>query len=355
MTSSNQRFADTNSGVRRQNSPRLNGSFRLTKMFQEAGSMSAHVLVPLDGSLFSEQALPYAYEVAQRMGARLHLVKVHTPAVSTSVSEPAMFATPQADAKLREDEAEYLARMAEAARWRVGRPVSTALLDGPVAPALELYVGRIQPTLVIMTTHGRGGFSRAWLGSVADELVRTSHVPVMLLRPHKGESVCEDGCSILNHIVIPLDGSRLAEAAIPSAIALGELTGAGYTLLQVLPPTSELPIAGLPMSLDTAQDDELVLNAKAYLESIANELRASNHAVEIAVMRQQPGPGILEYTAAAGADLVAMATHGRSGFTRLALGSVADKVLRGSSVPMLLLRPTPQTAWASAPLKVTAD
>src|SRR5688572_28034582 len=117
--------------------------------------MSAHVLVPLDGSLFSEQALPYAYEVAQRLAAQLHLVKVHMPAENGSLSEAALFASAQVDASLREAEAEYLARMAEAARWRVGRPVTTALLDGPVAPALEKYVEQIKPALVIMTTHGR--------------------------------------------------------------------------------------------------------------------------------------------------------------------------------------------------------
>jgi nucleotide-binding universal stress UspA family protein len=302
--------------------------------------MSAPIIVPLDGSLFSEHALPTAYELVARLDCPLHLVKVHAAIGSSSVDEGGLFNSAQLDRDARIEEREYLVRMAEAARWRTGKAAQTALLDGPVTEALERYAREQGAQLVIMTTHGRGGLSRAWLGSVADELVRLLHVPVLLLRPHRGECVCDGACFKLNHVAIPLDGSELSEHIVEPAVNLGRLTGARFTLIQVILTTAPASMATVPPALDTAAKHPLAQSAHEHLEHLAADLRARGVRVETAVVaHSQVATGILDHCARIGADLIAMATHGRSGLGRLALGSVADKVLRATTVPMLMLRP----------------
>ncbi len=299
--------------------------------------MSAQIMVPLDGSPFSEQALNYAYQVARRMSATVHLVRVQSPEVLTA--EASFFNVQRAPA-IREAEQEYLAKIRGAGPWQV-RTTITNVLGGPVVDALAVYVREHAIDLVIMTTHGRGGLSRAWLGSVADQLIRQVSIPILLLRPSQGGMTMPGLRFELEHIVIPLDGSAESERALEPAIALGNLTGARYTLLQIVEPLALIAVSdGLPIPMQKEQYEELRMSAAAYLDRVAERLRSEGYLVDTAVVIQhQCAAGILEQAVSTDASLIAMATHGRSGFRRLALGSVADKVLRGTSVPLLLLRP----------------
>ncbi|HSL71468.1 MAG TPA: universal stress protein, partial [Longimicrobiales bacterium] len=207
--------------------------------------------------------------------------------------------------------------------------------------ALEAYVREAGIELIVMTTHGRGGLSRAWLGSVADSLVRSINVPVLLFRP-RGDDAAEARAFRLRHILIPVDGSDLSEHVIDHAIWLGRLTGARYTLMQVVAPPFGVPATDvIPVAPLAPQDVESLRSlATAYLEQVANRLRGDGLQVDtVVVVQTQSAPGILEEALQCGADLIAMATHGRGGWQRVALGSVADKVLRGTSVPLLILRP----------------
>ena len=301
------------------------------------------IMVPLDGSEFSEQALACAYALAGRTGARLHLVKVQAPEPLTA---EAFFFNVQADTPSRIGDQSYLDRIA-AQQGEVS--VVTALLRGRVVDALAAYcIGR-DIDLVVMTTHGRGGLSRAWLGSVADELVRRISIPLMLLRPSPKATKCGSALN-LEHILIPLDRSEESERAIEPALALGQLTGAHYTLVEVVPPLTLVPMPEVaPVALQQSEHDELRNRAAAYLNTVAERLRAQGHQVDTAVVIQpQCAAGILEQAVSTDASLIAMATHGRSGFQRLALGSVADKVLRGTTVPLLLLRPSHREAELQA-------
>src|SRR5262245_59648445 len=149
--------------------------------------MYRNLLVPLDGSPFSEQALPFACGIAQRSGAVLHLVHVHTRSDTISIE-----GMPVVDADLhalgREHERTYLAQVRDRLLSSVKLSVISANPDndGSVAGTLARYVAAHQIGLVVMATHGRGGLARAWLGSVADALVRCSPAPLVLLRPGTG-------------------------------------------------------------------------------------------------------------------------------------------------------------------------
>jgi nucleotide-binding universal stress UspA family protein len=174
--------------------------------------MCSKIMVPLDGSRFSEQSLRYAYQVAGHMGAQLHLVKVHMP---VALAGDVFAGSLQIDRVSKAAEEAYLLETRE--RY-VQTEAVTAVLKGPVVDALRSYIDDQGIDLVIMTTHGRGGLSRAWLGSVADQLVRRVNVPILLLRPQKGEATRPGPRFDLDRVVIPLDGSKEAERAIAPAV-----------------------------------------------------------------------------------------------------------------------------------------
>jgi nucleotide-binding universal stress UspA family protein len=220
-------------------------------------------------------------------------------------------------------------------------PVSDVDRDMTIADALAADAAATDTDLIVMTTHGRGGLARFWLGSVADSLVHVSSVPVLSLRP--GEPVPPiKHPPVFRHILIPLDGSALAEQILEPALALGALTQATYTLLHVvelfvLP--SYAPLAQA-VQLDAHMTQALQTEMQRYLDDVAQRLRASGHQVHTrTLLGAQPAVALLDAAQEQGADLIALATHGRSGLPRLLIGSVADKVRRGADMPVLLYRP----------------
>lgn len=156
-------------------------------------------------------------------------------------------------------------------------------------------------------------------------------------------------------ILVPLDGSPLAEEILKPAGELGRQLGAELLLLRVIEPAvlDRFPLAddasglwgqALLKSLDE-QDTAVRQEAEAYLEGLARRLRLEGSTVQSRVVcRESPSAAILEQVRAETADLIALATHGRRGIARLFLGSVAEQVLREAPVPVLLLRPVPHAA-----------
>lgn len=132
------------------------------------------ILVPLDGSREGEQALPVANMIAAQQGAAVHLVHVHTPNDIISI-EGMPVLDEQMHSLGREHEHVYLDRIAQPLRAEASLDVTTAVLDHPVAPVLLRYANENDIELLVLTSHGHGGFVPAWLGSVADTLVRNSH------------------------------------------------------------------------------------------------------------------------------------------------------------------------------------
>lgn len=294
--------------------------------------MCRSILVPLDGSAFSEHALPLALSVARRSGAQLYLAHVLSGRGGlTDAAERATAASRTA----------YLERVAQQIEKQSVRAPITSILTGPVAETLLEYARSVKCDLIVLTTHGRGALSRLWLGSVADVIVRRAPVPVILVRPHQPTVTfdAKDSRRSLRRILIPLDGSPLAEAIIEHGVHLGRIMDAEYTLLRVVDPTA----LGLSVHDERVAESPALQplreRAQTYLERQAEELRNLGLQVETVVVVGEPAASILDYARAHSIDLIAMATHGRGGFSLLLLGSVADKVLRGSSLPLLLYSP----------------
>jgi nucleotide-binding universal stress UspA family protein len=191
-----------------------------------------------------------------------------------------------------------------------------------------------------MTTHGRGGLARLWLGSVADDLIRRSQVPILALRPDQA-SLDFGQPDMFKQILIPLDGSALAEGILEHILALGMLMQAEHILLRIVQPFT-LPIGArfpAPTERDAAVTKSRRRAAQAYLSRLARKLRATGARVRTRVrVADRPAPAILAYARRRSVDLIAMSTHGHGGVRRLVLGSVADKVLRSANAPILLYR-----------------
>jgi nucleotide-binding universal stress UspA family protein len=164
-------------------------------------------------------------------------------------------------------------------------------------------------------------------------------MPILLIRPREGPANLADEAS-MRHFVIALDGSPLAEQILEPAIALGTLMHADFTLLFAIEPAI-VPDAPLAGNVVSGVEPSVVEEAHAYLNKVAERMRQSGQVVQTRVIvNRPPAAALLEEAHARGADLIALETHGRGGFARLLLGSVADKVVRGATGAVLLHRPS---------------
>jgi nucleotide-binding universal stress UspA family protein len=302
--------------------------------------MFRSILVPLDGSPLAEQAIPIASRIAQAAGSKLRLALVHeSPPAPIDLAAARMFTS--IEVATRKAERAYLRGIQARLREGGTRLSSPVTLKGPVGPALAQYVRELGIDLVVMATHGRGGLRRAWLGSVADYLVRNLEVPVLLVRP--GESGATPARPPgVGQILVPLDGSPLAEEALAPAAELARLWDTELMLLQVVRPVLLSGDPALP--LPSIYDEELTAawraQAQEYLEDVAARMHGQGiRAAGEAVVGWNAVDSILDAARPERVALVALATHGRGGLRRLALGSVADKVVRGADVPVLVYRP----------------
>lgn len=294
--------------------------------------MYASILVPLDGSRFAEEAIPHALDLVRQSGARLHLVTVRTPTAALLAD----LAGRHVETAAADPEQRYLDRMCERLCDELGESVSFELLEPPVADALNDYALEHGVDIIVMTTHGRGGLSRAWLGSVADALVRRATVPVLLYRPGM-----ERGSDSFRNILVPLDGSAESETAVPRAVELGGLTGARYTLLRVvqMPFLMEGLTSAELLRVDSDELDRRRGDAERYLRRLADRIGKDGDVRTTTLLHERPADAILQHARDCDADLIAMATRGLGGWKRMVLGSVADKVLRGAEQPVLLYHP----------------
>jgi nucleotide-binding universal stress UspA family protein len=193
--------------------------------------MHRRIAVPLDGSAFAEAALPLATTMARQTGAHLELVMVHQP----QLAGVSLLAAMDLDARIHQHEIDYLKQQAEvAAESRVA--VTTNVLDGPVVSTVVNHIRVWRATLVVMSSHGRTGISRFFLGSTADRLIRELHCPVLLVNPAQARSGLASGAG--PRVLIPLDGSALAESILDQVGV-------------VFPPTSDLELVRVVVPLMT--------------------------------------------------------------------------------------------------------
>lgn len=311
--------------------------------------MYRSILVPLDGSGFGEDAIPVALRLAEQAGGRVHLVHVHV-APSLVYGDAAVAVDNQIEEALRWHERAYLENLADALKKSSDVPVETSLIGGDIIEGLESQIAEDDVDLVVMTSHGRGRLARFFLGSFADELVRKSSVPVLFVRageamayptPHPG----------FRRIMIPLDGSSLAEEILEPATAVNIPGESVYLLLRIIRPMVLGNVDNLDMVSDQigpvvmkgleATFTEECKAAEDYLASVAVRMKKQGLRVETAwIAHEDPSAAILDAIKDHDIDLMAIATHGRSGFRRLILGSVADKLLRCADIPVLVHRPS---------------
>lgn len=304
--------------------------------------MLQSLLVPLDGSNFSERSLPLAGQIARATGATLHLAHVHVPYEPDQLLSNTQFHfegvdMTDYDSGHREQERAYLTGLA-AKVGEDGTPVDAKLLEGRgVADELVTYANEVETDMILMTSHGYSGFSRLWLGSVAGEMIRRSTLPLLVIHPGEREGELE-GVVAVRHILIPLDGSKLAESVLGPAGELARATGARLTLAHVLTVPNGLGPRILSPAPEKVERD--LEDAREYLGATAEVLRQNGLEVAThAAAGRVPALAIARLAEQLNANVIALATHGYGGLKRTLLGSVADKLLRVSEIPLLVMRP----------------
>ena len=292
------------------------------------------ILVPLDGSVFAEQALETGVSLAAKAGAVLHLVSVHEPMPVAAMPIEMPVAFSDFDERSRDNLAEYLESVS--ARVRAGRDltVTTGVITGRAARSLCEYVEAQRVDLVVMSTHGRGGPSRWWLGSVADGMLRHLSTPILLLHPHEGPGPREFG-----HLLLALDG-EIEEPLIDAALALsGPAGGARWVVTRVVEPTVPVlsGLAARPAHLPLNWNEHREIEARNYLARLADRLRARGvDATPQVLVGRGVAAQVLDLGKALGTHCIVVGTHGASGLERVLLGSVADKIVRGAEIPVLV-------------------
>jgi nucleotide-binding universal stress UspA family protein len=281
------------------------------------------VLVPLDGSVTAEVVLPYATTVARALDADLRLLTVLDASHGSPQVEPGRAARESSPA-------DYLLRHAEPLQVR-GVKTVVATIAGDSIEQIVSTAEQPDVIVVAMATQGQSGMKRWYLGGVADAVLRTTTKSVLLVNPDA--TARTDRPVRLGRIVVPLDGSELAEAALSVAEALASAGSGAITLVHVLPPATAGPLsAGVPDGHTQTEAE-----AQQDLEAAHRKLRDASRASTL-ILRGTPSAAIAEHLITSGADLLVMTAHGRGGRKHLVLGSTAYRLLHAGP-PLLLVRP----------------
>jgi nucleotide-binding universal stress UspA family protein len=284
-------------------------------------------LVPLDGSSTGEAVLPWSLALARALGMRLLLVQF-----ITELGPPADPLTQAAERAAHH----YLDGVA-ASLHGGAVPVETKVMsvDGDIADRIAALGNELQPGWIMVGTHGRSGYRRWILGSVADGVVRKAHCPVLVVRSDLRTVKARP--PELRRVIVPLDGSSRAEAVLPHASDIARSSGAVLDLVQVAPWAWMLFAAAWQEQAPAHMDAQMEQQAGEYLRSV--EMRVED-GVRFAshVLRGDPAEMLLEHAHRGEPGLIAMTTHGRSGIARWALGSIADRIVHNSELPVLILR-----------------
>lgn len=299
------------------------------------------LLVPLDGSRAAEQVLPYVGVLARGLDCRVILLTVAEPRPEDIGPASPARGRPAATAGAESD---YLHRVA--ATFEDSRLVaSTEVIEGRPAESIIAYTEARRPGLIVMATYGRSGPGAWVLGGVADRVISASATPVLLLRP--GAQPRPIPQPELRSIIVPLDGSRLAEAALPHAEALASKLGMDIVLTRSVeraasfapaPPQTARP-ASVPAPTVAEATNAVDREAQDYLDRWTSALLVKGLRARWELRHGPPAGEIVRLAGSLAGSIVAMTTHGRSGVGRWLLGSITNKVVRSCDRPILLVHP----------------
>jgi nucleotide-binding universal stress UspA family protein len=293
------------------------------------------ILIPLDGSPLAEKALQHVMQLAPPDSAELVLVNViETYRYSATTMEMPSIDVLRYVRKGVETYMDTQRSQLEAQQYAV----QLYIMDGDAAGGILDVAHTTEADLIVMTTHGRSGVARWALGSVAERVIHNAPLPVWLVRentrvisPHE-----------MQRILVPLDGSAMAETALDQAQRLAQKTGAELLLLRVVPEPDDINRRMIFATESSAQTALATwrCHAEQYLANVVQERIGAGIDIRTLVTSGAPVRSMLDTISAESIDAIVMATHARLGFDRLLHGSVAAEVLRHAGCPLLLVHAT---------------
>ncbi|HJT59721.1 MAG TPA: universal stress protein [Ktedonobacteraceae bacterium] len=308
--------------------------------------MFQHILVPLDGSLRAEEALPVAARIARATGGSILLLQVVNQPMDFSAGlSPAPLLTEQVIESEMAEAVDYLQSLC-ASPILAGIESKTQISFGLPAQHILAVAQVSESDLIILCSHGRTGFTRWALGSVARTLVHQSTAPVLVLREGKVlASLTMPDVGPLA-VLVPLDGSPLAEEALAPTIALTQAlaapTQSTLHLVQVVKPLSSSTEEGFVSEFN----EEARSVAGAYLRQAAENVQAvAGHTLALTTSIETGTDvastllSVIEHGNGGKYSLIGISTHGRGGLERWVMGSVTERLLSTAKLPMLIVRP----------------
>jgi nucleotide-binding universal stress UspA family protein len=301
--------------------------------------MKGSIIVPLDGSRFGEYALPYAFSIARRANLPVHLVHVHQNL--TPVYAPAFaIAGDSPDQEIRRDERDYLQRTRERTRLEQDVEMPVALIDGDVADALDQYAHDVNASLIVMSCDDRGSLQRFLLGSITDQLMRTSIPPLLLVHP-RNENLGFDVDFHLNHLLLPLESAVESEEMLKRALELSALFDGECTLFHVVEHAvtgGHAPHSASPERQNGPPDS--CCDAHAHFERLAQVLRQQGHKAAVKIVEGScPATAVLEEADSGNIDWIAVSSLKRPRLSQLMFGNTADKIIHDAKVPVFVFLP----------------
>ena len=280
--------------------------------------MYKRILVPMDGSPLAEQVLPYVRLLAKSLAAPIELMRVINP-VPQELSDPVHgLYTDQVSASFKNSAEESLSGYVDSLK-DMDVEVSSFAQEGEPAAGIVDEASRSPDTLIAMATHGRSGIGRWVLGSVTDKVLHATTNPLFIVRGRSGGST--SGYAKIDNIIVPQDGSAVAEQILPHAISLSRALGVKIIAFTIIP------------------SEQSHAHEEDHLRQLGERLLSEGaHSFEARVLHADPAKAIVDMTHEMPDSLVAMTTHGHSGVGHWVLGSVTDRVVRYSGSPVLVIR-----------------
>lgn len=297
-----------------------------------------NIVLTTDLSPNADAAVPYAVALAKQSGGTIHLFHASDSEASAAFVSGIIIGVSAWMASIREQRSEKLSQLADRLAAKSAVNVISACVSGNPAIEAVKFAKKVHADLIVISTHGRRGVSHLFLGSVAEKVLQLSPVPVLTVRP--GETVPDE--LKFTTILVPTDFSENAEAAMPFAIELAKQHGAKLILAYVLDDsTFSEDLMWSTGSLDIVRSMETIkAQFQLKLTAAAEALRSKSDLAVTSVFKcGRPHEMLCNTAKEYKADLVVMSTHGYTGLSHLAYGSVAERVLRSCPVPMLSIRP----------------